>query len=217
MKKVVMLIEELMASPETADDESQALSLLSQFHRGAPLDYLRPLLLSPDPRLVSLGAWIASELGEQGKPLLHLVGGLLTHPAKGVRFDIIDCVLLWAGPSGGCEIAQVVQLIADPEKAVRWKVMGFLARASSDQLESALAYLDKEEPRSRHAFGLRWLLSAGGRDVETIESELRSPDARMRKYAAVAAVRMSTKNRRPLLLAVSSDDPEVAEFATDKV
>jgi len=217
MKKVEELIEELITNPETADDESVAYRLFERFGRGAPLDYLRPLLLSTDERLASLGAWIASELGEGGKPLLDVVGGLLGHPAKKVRFWIIDCILLWADTSDGREIADVVRLIDDPEKAVRWKAMVFLFRASRDQLESALAYLNAEEPGSPNALGLRWLLHTAAQDVETVEGELRNSDARMRKYAAVAAVRMSTEDRHPLLLAASSDDPEVAEFAADRL
>ena len=128
--------------------------------------------------------------------------------------SLTDCILLWAEPSDGREIAQVVRLINDPEKAVRWKATVFLSSASRDQLESPLAFFDTEEPGSPNALGLRWLLSAAGRDVETVDDELRSLDARMRKYAA-AAVRVSVENRHPLLLAPSSDDSEVAQFAGD--
>lgn len=213
MKKIEKLIEELITNPEANDDGLLGNHILKQFHHGAPLEYLQPLLLSPDERLASLGAWIASELGEQGKPLLSVVGGLLRHPAKKVRFWIIDCILLWASPSEAREITQVVRLIDDPEKAVRWKAMDFLFRASRDQLESALAFLDKEEPGSSNARGLRWLLSDAGRNAETVEGELRSPGTRMHKYATVAAVRMSAENRHPLLVAASSDDPEIAKLA----
>jgi len=217
MKEIEGLIEELLTDPEANDDGLLGNRILKRFHRGAPLEYLRPLLLSPDERLANLGAWIASELGGQGRPLLSLVGGLLRHPAKKVRFWMLDCVLLWAGPSEAREIAQALRLLGDPEKAVRWKAMVFVFRASREQLESALAVFDAEEPESPNALGLRWLLSDAGRDVEAVESELQSPDAQRRKYAAAAAARMSEEDRRPLLAAASSPDPEVAEFAADRV
>jgi len=213
MKKVEKIIEQIITNPEVADDELLGDRLLQQFHRGAPLDYLRPLLQSPDERLASLGAWIASELGEKGKPLLGIVGSLLRYPAKQVRFWAIDCVLLWAGPSDGREISQAIRLIDDPEKAVRWKAMDFLFRASRGQLESALAFMGKEEPVSPNVLGLRWLLSNAGRDAETVEAELRSSSTQMRKYAAAAAVRISKENRHPLLVAASSDDLDIANLA----
>lgn len=215
MKEIEKLIEQVSAHPENADDELLAHNLLKQFHRGAPLEYLRAMLLSPDERLASLGAWIASELGEQGRPLLGIVGGLLSHASKKVRFWVFDCVLLWAGSSEPSEIAQAIRLIDDPEESVRWKAMDFLSRASRDQLQAALAFLDTEEIVCPQAFGLRWLLSAGGRSAEIILRELKSPDPRIRKYAAVAAARISTENRNPLSIAALSEDIEVAEFARD--
>jgi len=37
----------------------------------------------------------------------------------------------------------------------------------------------------------------------------------MRKYAAVAAVRLASKTRHPIAVAASLDDLEVAEFVAD--
>src|SRR5262249_26989792 len=121
----------------------------------------------------------------------------------------------------------------DPEEGVRWKAMGFLSRASKGQLESGLRFLEMEEPASPNVPGLRWLLSTQGQDAETIEPELRSSDPRIRKYGAVAVKRrlvsktdanggtisfnedlalMPADSRRLLIVARSSDDPEVARF-----
>lgn len=217
MKKVERLIEQIIRTPETVDDGRLANCLLDQFHRGAPLENLRPLLLSPHPELASSGAWIASELGEKGKPLLNVVVNLLEHPDKRVRFWIIDCVLLWAGPSKQRELSKAVRLIDDREKAVRWKAMVFLSRASRDQLEAALAWFLSEEPESPNVLGLRWLLGATGSDVEAVEAMLENTEPRMRKYAAVAAVRMALENQHSLVIAASLGDTEVAEFAADSL
>ena len=176
-----------------------------------------PLLLSSDPDLASSGAWMASELGEKGKVLLDVVVNLLRHPDKRVRFWIIDCVLLWADPSRGRELANVIRLIDDPEKAVRWKAMVFLSRASREQLESALAWLVSEDPESPNVLGLEWLLADTGNEAGAVETMLKNLDPRMRKYAAVAAARMALENQHPLLIASSLSDSEVAEFAADFV
>ena len=215
MKDIAEIIGELTNNPETADDGLLVNELLEQFQDGAPLEYLRPLLLSPDPQLASSGAWIASELGVEGKRLLDVMASLLDHPDKRVRFWSIDCILLWAGAFNGRELAATVRLIDDPEKAVRWKAMDFLSRASPQQLASALTWLLKEEPESTDAHGLRWLLNVGN-DAGAITALLVSPHPKMRKYAAAAAARVAAKNQHPLSIASASDDTEVAEFAADR-
>lgn len=217
MKRVERIIEQMISNPESVDDGQLANRLLEQFHGGASLEYLRPLLLSPDPRLASSAAWIASELGQKGKPLLNVVVNLLRHPDKRVRFWIIDCVLLWTTASDGQELSEVVRLIDDPEKAVRWKTMVVLSRASGPQLEAALTYLTQREPESENLVGLRWLLGVTAKDAEAVETMLRNTDPQMRKYAAVAAARIASENRRPLISATSMADSEVAEFAADYI
>src|SRR5688572_21609140 len=131
---------------------------------------------------------------------------------KRVRFWSIDCILLWAGAFNGRELATTVRLLDDPEKAVRWKAMDFLSRASPQQLASALTWLLKEEPESTDAHGLQWLFNVGN-DAGAITALLVSPHPKMRKYAAAAAARVAAKNQHPLSIASASYDTEVAEFA----
>jgi hypothetical protein len=187
--------------------------LLAEFHRGYPVMNLRPLLHSAEAALVSVGVWIASELGEKGKPLLSDVSPLLRYSEKDVRFDAIDCMLIWATPSNGAELAEVIKLMDDPERSVRWKVMDFLARASNDQLRAGLSTLQVSEPNSAHVRSLQWLLSPEALDAEGVTRALQSQDAVFRKYAAVAARRLSKGNKAPLLYAASVPDPDVKNFA----
>lgn len=216
-KKVERIIGEIESNPERANDGRLPNRLLDEFHSGAPLEYLEPLLLSKDPRIADVGAWIASELGKKGKPLLDVVVDLLDHPHDGVRFWIIDCILLWADQSRGRALSKAVRLIDDPQKSVRWKTMCFLSQASTTQLEAALTWLITQEPQSPNAVGLRWLLGDSGRDVFAVEAMLQHTEPRMRMYAAVAAARMAAENQHPLVTAASSGDSEVAEFADYKL
>lgn len=215
MRQIERIIEQIISSPETIDEKHLANRLLEQFYRGASLEYLQPLLCSTDPHIASAGAWIASELGATGKPLLDVVATLLGHEDRRVRFWLIDCVLLWAEPSNGRELSRVVRMIDDREKAVRWKTMIFLTRASTLQLEAALEWLMIEESESRIVLGLQWLLGSRACDVEAVEAMLQDSESLMRKYAAAAAGRMAAKTRQPLISAASSTDSEVAEFAAD--
>ena len=185
--------------------------LLSEFHRGYPLDNLRPLLHSKDQNVVKIGAWIASELGEKGHLLLPDVLPLIHHPASNVRFSIIDCILLWG--TDGAQLSAVTDLLDDPDGGVRWKAMDFLSRARRDQLQTMLSYFEARKPQSWHARGLRWLLSPDASEVAKVKVCLMDKNALIRKYGAVAATRMSQSSRSALSYALSVNDPDVQNFA----
>lgn len=211
------LTERLLENPRSPQEGVLTNDLLREFHRGYPLDNLRPFLLSQNQDLAAIGAWIASELGEPGKPLLSHVSALLVHPDRRVRFSAIDCVLLWAGASDGDHLALATKLIDDSEPSVRWKAMDFLSRVSPEQVQAALLYLQAHEPNSANIQGLRWLLSPDATNPQPIVSALQSRDSLVRRYGVVAARRISKANKDPLLYASSLDDPDVRDFAESSV
>src|SRR5579884_983719 len=136
------LTEQIMVNPNFSKAGILANDLLTEFHQGYALDNLLPLLHSQNEELVGIGIWIASELGEKGKPLLRDVFPLLRHSSKRVRFLAIDCLLVWADPSHKYELTSVVALLEDAQSVVRRKTMDFLSRASREQIQAALSYLE---------------------------------------------------------------------------
>jgi hypothetical protein len=213
------LLEHISSDPDPNSQRVGDLTnqLLKEFHRGYPLENLRPLLRSEDERLVNTGIWVASELGEKGKPLLSEVSALVEHPSKRVRFLVIDCILLWAGPWNKPELASAVSMMDDSESAVRWKALSFLWRASREQLSAALSHFHVTEPGSAYLPGLSWLLSSNASNSETVKAALRDQDSRMRKFAVVAAARTSAANSEPLFYAASVEDPDVKDFADSAI
>jgi hypothetical protein len=216
-ERAEQLTQRLLETPHSPQSGVLMNDLLTEFHRGYPLDNLRPLLLSQNQDVASSGAWIASELGEKGKPLFDVISVLLKHPERRVRFSVIDCVLLWAGPSNKAELASVIRLMDDQEPSVRWKAMDFLARSEQEQLQAALSHMESTEPTSTNIQGLRWLLGPGASHSEEVMSALQGQDRLMRKYGVVAARRMAKNNREPLLYAASLDDPDVKDFADSSI
>lgn len=207
------LIQRIIDSPNDAIVGVLANELLREFHRGYPLEKLRPLLLSDDKDLVSIGIWILSEMGEQCKPLLGDALRLLSHPATRVRFWAVDC-LFWAPPGNGYAQASVVQLLDDPEIAVRWKVLDIMSRVSRQQLDAALAYLAAREPQSLNVSRLQWLLGPEASKPEEVIAALQSHDRLVRKYAVIAAARMRGQGTAPLIYASTIGDPEIKDFAS---
>jgi hypothetical protein len=191
--------------------------LLAEFHRGYPLENLHLFLQDKNTELVKIGAWIASELGEKGKSLLNEVALLLFHPESSIRFSAIDCLLLWADPSNGAELASVVKLIDDSELRVRWKVMDFLSRATREQLSAALTYLEAANAQSRNIRGLHLLLAPKANSSREAMAALRDQDAAMRKYGVVLARRIAEIDKYPLSYAASIDDLDVKDFADTSI
>jgi len=215
MDRATGLIERVLENPGRSDLDNLANELLSEYYRGSDLSSLRNLLHSEDHRIVACGAWIASELGEMGKPLLHEVKRLLGHPSKTVRFWAIECLQEWAGPSNPEELAFAISLVGDSDEAVRWKAMGFLALAPRAQLEDALVGFATTGPGSPDLDELRWGLGPEGADPAKITDALEDPSSRRRKFAAAAAFRVAKDNTEPLRRAASSTDTEIAQFAGD--
>jgi hypothetical protein len=170
--------------------------------------------MSEDDEVAGTGMFIASELGTKALPLFNDISNQLNHRAKAVRGYATDVVLVCAGSAHGQVISSVVQLLDDCEAAIRWKVMGFIARASTAQLGSAIRHFDEVSPDSPFLIALRWLLSDQAKDVASIIQMIHSPDAIARRVGAIAAARIASRNREPLNAAMLSEDTDVRDFAS---
>ena len=119
------------------EHETDVDLLLEAFYGDLSLNHLRDLLRSTNPKVVISGAWILSELGRRGRPLLGECAHLLNNPDKAVRFDAIDSVLANATSDDGVIIAQCVEHLQDCESAVQWKCLNLLRRIDSMSLANA--------------------------------------------------------------------------------
>ena len=165
------------------DDGRAANQLVTELRGGVSVQVLRPLLFSDDDAVVAIGTWVASELGGLAAPLSAELEDLLRHPNREVRFFAIDAV----APTSA---AAIPALVDDPDPAVRWKAMTFLASTPQQTSTASPA---------------------------AIVAALASPDAHTRRLAAVAAVRLAPRDPGPLSAAAEAADPEIRKFAEDAV
>jgi hypothetical protein len=213
MLSVRDIMDRIAADP-TADEVGQLSNdLVHAINRTGAVDDLRPFLSAPEPALVEIGAWVASELGSGCAPLLDQLLPLFGHPIREVRFYAVNCLLASHGSATGRDLAAVLGLLDDAEAAVRAQATDFLARAPEEALQRTLAHVESAARASSDARGLRWLLNEGARDPAAVIAAIQDPDARFRKYAAAAAARMSGRDRAPLVHAATADDPDVGTFA----
>jgi hypothetical protein len=124
-----------------------------------------------------------------GWPVIADIAALLDHHLRYVRCFAVDAVLASATAEDGAAVAAAVGLIDDPDDAVRWKALTFLAWASADQL-------------------------AAGGDVLAALDDL---GRLARVFAAAATVRLARLDRGPLERAAVSADPEVSTFAREQL
>ncbi|MEV4165389.1 hypothetical protein [Nonomuraea dietziae] len=211
------LIERILTHP--ADGElvgSAANDLLSELYAGFPVENLARLLHSGDDRILPTATWLLSELAELAVPLIDEVPALLSSPIRSVRYDAIAVALETADEQHGPIIAQVMDLSRDPDGAVRWKVLDFLAHASVEQLEAGAACLPPGQVKEL----AEWLILQDDEepDLAGIVIRLEAGDPLTRLFAAAAAASLSHKEDTHLLeQAAVVEEEEIRSFAQERL
>ncbi|GLW11660.1 hypothetical protein Misp01_67880 [Microtetraspora sp. NBRC 13810] len=192
-----------------------ANDLLSELFDGYPVESLRMFLHSGDDSLVRTGTWLLSELGPLAAPLMGEVPALLAHPLRQVRFFAVDVVLMNADAHDGPVIAQVVNLSADPDVAVRWKALEFLAAASAGQLSAGVSRLESGQVREL----AEWLLRQESEEPspDDVAARLEAPDPLVRRFAAAAAARLSDEEPDLLAYVAAAQDEEIRLVAQGRL
>ncbi|GGP13759.1 hypothetical protein LDL08_21050 [Nonomuraea glycinis] len=206
------LMARILARPVDDQVRGQAANdLLNELFGGYPVESLRALLHSGDDDAVQTGAWLLSELGEQAAPLLEEVPALLAHQRLQVRFFAVEFVLLAADERHAGIIAQVLTLSRAADTAIRWKVLHFLAMASTEQLMAGLSRLDDPEV-GRLTAGL---VASDTEDPDPGEvvAGMEGDDPVARLFAAAIAVRMAEDDPALLAHAARVRDEEISSFA----
>ena len=208
-QRAEQLIEKILH--DGAGDSS--VRLLKEFFDGYPVENLRRLLYSADARVVKVGAWIASELGATAAPLLDAFATLLNHPARYVRFFILDAILVCATDKNGDLLARALLLLRDFDAAVRWKALTFAAKASVAQLAASA---QKQVDAQLCSLTL-WLaqLENSNESAARLTAMLNSDVGIERLIAAAGALRLHSHNPYLLTLASESCDSDVASFAAE--
>jgi hypothetical protein len=198
---------ELLRSVASGDTDAE-YDLLQEMFRGLPVTYLRPLLASPDDRVVSAGVWIASELAPGSRPLLPDVAPLLGHASSYVRFYALDMILDSADTSDGMIVAAAVARCDDPDRGVRWKALDLLTHLDDDVLRAAIPHVAAEIAES-----LEWLTSDLAKNVRDVVEGLGSVAAIRRAFSGAAAARLGGES---LDIAARSTDEAVAQYASSR-
>lgn len=159
--------------------------MLQRFYKERPVLELVPLLQSTNPTLLSVGAWICSELGDRNVPLIKYLLPLLKSERPLVRHEVADalaCSLSWRDKAGWFQLAL---LLDDPHSGVRSAPMTYFANIDRHRIWSARSWALEHAPASSHEQGLGRLLVADD-PTDLIQSE----NPTLRRYGAILAARL---------------------------
>lgn len=209
--------DELLARVLSGDEWESGISndLLNEFFRGYPIDNLVRLLRSDDERVVQSGAWIASELARDAKPILRHLIPLFDSPDTRVRYYCVETVLTAATDEDGEVVGSAISRITDDERPVRRMTFELMARADRSPLLAGVPYVKD----SGIAGLLEWALEveSESRDDDEIAARLRESDGLGRLFAVVAAARVYKRNPHYLQLAASLDESDAQSLAASEL
>lgn len=209
--------DELLARVLSGDQWASGISndLLDEFFRGYPIENLVKLLRSDDERIVQSGAWIASELAKDARPILRYLIPLFEHPTVNVRYYCVETVLTAATSEDGEVIGSAISRITDDERPVRRMAFEFMTRGDRSSLVAGVPYVKG----SGIADLLEWTLEveSGSRDDDEITGRLRGADGLRRLFAVVAAARVYKRNPHYLQLAALLSESDAQWLAASEL
>jgi hypothetical protein len=189
-----------------------ANDLLNEFFRGYPVENLIMLLQSDDEVVTQSGAWIASELGGDARPILNCLLPLFKHRNLRVRYYSVETVLTAAGDEDGEIVGGAVALITDQERPVRQMAFQLMTRADSSLLTAGVPFVGDPEMAAL----LEWALKVAD-DPCDIEARLHDSNSLKQLFAVIAAARIYTPSPQYLQLATSLDDSDAQSFAISEL
>jgi hypothetical protein len=204
------LIATLVGDPTNVAAAERLLLLLQ---RGANPARLRPLLFVDDVEAVEIAVWIASEVGIQAKAILEDIVEQLKWNNSIVSFYVLDCLTSCASVENPDLILEGLKLINSSDINLVWKAQMFVLSLSQEILDAAKLALVSSGMGQSHILGLS-LFQLGSRDVE---KALNSDNQLERRYASIAAVKLSQTVSSSLSRALESDDEYVREFAKSAI
>lgn len=180
--------------------------------RGYPVENVSMLLQSDNEVVTQSGAWIASELGRDARPILNCLLPLFKHRNVRVRYYSVETVLTAASDENGEIVGGAVALITDQERPVRQMAFQLMTRADSSLLAAGLLFI--EDPGT--AALLEWVLKGEG-DSGDIEVRLHESNSLKQVFAVIAAARIYTRSPQYLQVATSLGESDAHSFAISEL
>jgi hypothetical protein len=144
-----------LLAPGFEGDSELTFALQSEFHKGFPLENLRPLLTSDNLYTQAAAAYLVAEISPRLSYNMNCVvaeiADLLDSKIVRIRFDAIEALLGCTTPADGAILGRVMLRLDDEWLGVRWKVAEFIRFAAGWQLRLAVENAAALRPDSAFA------------------------------------------------------------------
>ncbi|RWL13889.1 MAG: hypothetical protein EOR57_32635 [Mesorhizobium sp.] len=207
-------------APGFEGDSGLTFALQSEFHKGFPLENLRPLLMSGNIHTQAAAAFLVAEISLRLSFNMNCVvaeiADLLDSKVVRIRFDAIEALLGCTTPADGTILGRVMLRLDDERAGVRWRVVQFICLAERWQLRLAVENAAALRPVS----AFKTLVNAYGHyfmpNAKDLPRLLAHPDAVLRRFAAAVAIRpREVIVERFVAMVEQSDDAEIRNIAAD--
>ena len=210
------LIRELLADPLEFNERGSAYGLLQAYFAGFPVETLRPLLRSGDPLIQRAAVFVASELGDQARPLVDDVIPLMESGDRYLQYNAMEITAVCCDGEQAGKFAHVVLQLGNDDPVLRVLAMRLMSKADVAQLAAAGQRLAcGKGVHSAHEIGLRALTAEDNADSGVVAQMIHASEPLLRRYGAIVAKRLLRKLPVFMNEVASSDDPDLQAFNRD--
>jgi hypothetical protein len=198
------------------DDGTLANDFLGELGRTVPLESLRLLLTSVNPRARATGAFLATFQNRNISSMVGELAGLLADEQPRTRFDAVESILRCSTRKDGHHLAQALFALDDKHEGVRMGAVQFVRYARDWPLKLARQHAAVLGPRTAFSaiddIAGEWRGDPSG----MIRAMLDHAEPVVRRYG------LGLAGRARLVVvdafvewARASDDPEISKLASD--
>jgi HEAT repeat protein len=210
------LIKDLLIDPARFTEQGKSYQLLQHYFNGYDVESLRPLLSHKNSLVRRSAAFVASELGGKAGTLVHNVVPLIHDDAdRHTQWYATECIAVCSTGQRAEQYVAVVRQMENDDVVMRLLAMRLVTHADPGQLAAALEAMTSSG--EAHEAGLRLLLKGDAVDGSEVMRMLNSPEPVARKYAAIAAKKLFSKNPNLLRAATTNSDSDVSQFAIEAI
>ncbi|MCP5087959.1 MAG: hypothetical protein GY952_14290 [Rhodobacteraceae bacterium] len=138
--------EKMIELVMSGKDSDFCQELCSAFWNGFPMENLRPLLVSTDPEILSLGSYIIYELGAKARCLLDDIVPHLDNEDAEIRANAIIALGECATKFDKSAIGKIIEMLDDPDSFVQRIAMRFVQSCDRGMLNVGIFQAAKMNP-----------------------------------------------------------------------
>ena len=208
-----IIIAELLRDPVRFNQTGRSYALLQEYFRGGAISTLRPLLKHDNVDVRRAAIWITSELGAKGRALLPEAIALLSDMERRVKYYALEVVSVCATGEHADKFAHVALALQDEDGVIRIRAMELVAMATLEQINATHRLIAAGANQlDGHNKGLSLLARCAGLNASEVLIYSRDSNPMTRKYAAIAAKKMSIAFPNLLKELTNSHDSDVSDF-----